>query len=150
MVLPDPAWFYSALAQSSSAIVALVGALQISRLSEERQTLSERRRPVETEVVNVGRSYASRRIWWPQLRSFWEGEVEADRRAEREGATERFTRMIRSWTDTKSYQDGHGVEVQLLGHREELERSLRVLQQAAPLYRPLEGVTSTHVVSKGP
>jgi hypothetical protein len=53
MGISDPAWFYSSLAQTSAAIVGLIGGLLVSRLIDHGASLRAQRRDIEQAAALV-------------------------------------------------------------------------------------------------
>ena len=53
--MTDPNWFYSALAQSAAAIVGLIGALLLLKITETSNTIRNFRADLINEKTNYGK-----------------------------------------------------------------------------------------------
>ena len=158
MSITDAAWFYSALAQSSAAIVGLIGALQISGVSGRRNSVLDARRGARTALQRAAGSYEGSRKLWAELRICWEGQLTANRRAKEEGLTARLVEGWKKWNGSARPPDQLNIEE----HTRLVKADISRLAEIIHLYVPLTGqansnriealitVTSTHVVSKGP
>ena len=72
MAVYEAAWFYSALAQSSAAIVGLIGALQIRGVSDRRDSVLRAREVASSALQGAAESYEGSRKLWTELKVSWE------------------------------------------------------------------------------
>ena len=87
MGIADPAWFYSSLAQTSAAIVGLIGGLLVSRLIDHGAALRVRRRDIE-QAAAAAKATIQDAVgnWQDAIQGFKEAVAELKREAE-EGST---------------------------------------------------------------
>ena len=98
----DPAWFFAALAQSAAAIVALIGALQLARIQDDKDTVLRRRPSVVAAITELSNQLQANKSILLRLVSFWSEERDRDTRAIDEGKTERVYTEIRDWGNSSS------------------------------------------------
>ena len=136
----DPAWFYSALAQASAAIVGLVGAILGSRIIDQLQVM----RPEQIEIdVAMHDPSSGIRIAaqptidrWRAFKEFLIREIAAGKDAtERGESTRTFTAEL-GWNFTKGDQC---EEIRITMHQVTLEQDLQLVERLLAAYPPLTG-----------
>ncbi len=143
MAQPEPAWFYSSVAQSASTIVGLLGALQITRLSDHATRLRRERSSLDSQLAKVMEAYQRRTAHWQDLEDFWAAELALGQQAaERREVTRRPTATL-DWASprTRNGRAGRsGEQTGEMGVAEldaALRRKLNVLGSVREVYGPL-------------
>lgn len=131
----DPAWFYSSLAQSSAAIVGLIGAIFGSRIIDHLACMREERNELNRRIGTVYRQIMSNIQHWTDFRRYLEFELREDTAAIERGESRRRSREVMDWG-----MRGSGSEVSnLQEHKREMQGKLDVLLKLLPAYTPLMG-----------
>ena len=150
MAQPEPAWFYSSVAQSASSIVGLLGALQITRLSDHATRLRRERSSLDGQLAKVMEAYRRRTGHWQDLEDFWAAELALGQQAaERREVTRRPTATLdwasprpRNGRAGRSGEQAHDRSGQTgeMGVAEldaALRQKLNVLGSVREVYEPL-------------
>lgn len=150
MAQPEPAWFYSSVAGSASTIVGLLGALQITRLSDHATRLRRERSSLDSQLAKVMEAYRRRTGHWQDLEDFWAAELALGQQAtERREVTRRPTATL-DWASQRSRNGGAGRSGEQARDRSgqagetgiaeldaALRQKLRVLGSVREVYGPL-------------
>lgn len=136
-MINDPAWFYSSLAQTTAAIVGLIGAVLGSRIIEHIGFIRNERKAVDGEI---GRTFQHTTAIFRDLQSLpgWIAQqIALDKEALAKGDTTRVVHEDRccfggGWS-------GSGQVCNVQEHKNLLENRLQLVQQLTPIYQPLEG-----------
>lgn len=133
----DPAWFYSSLAQTSAAIVGLMGALLGSRIIDHVGFMRAERKEIDQEILSVHHAIRGRVTRLQNLKEYLQREIDEDRATLKRRHSKRKINVWLSWSES-----GNSTIPKEINVKENLLRSEKdvvAIDLMMPAYIPLDG-----------
>lgn len=138
----QPAWFYSALAQSSAAIVGLIGAVLGSRLLERIGEMREEHEEIASAISRLRSRRDDRLRWARGLKEVWEDNLRRSQDALESGNQEVTIYATGDWSGRGSLPDNpetkEGQKKNAQECKEVAEERLEEIADVIALYRSAE------------
>ncbi len=125
---------YVGVIQAAVTVLAIVGALHVTRLTDHMSRLREQRGELQSKADVVGRRYNARRQLWAELRQFWTKQMVAAGDARVRGDRQIEVSEVRDWDQSRKV-DGETQDPERYG--EHLTARLSHLTLVQPIYEPL-------------
>jgi len=132
----DPAWYYSTLAQTSAAIVGLIGAILINRVMDHIVQMRNEDKDLIQVIHCTWKTLNDFTKELLSLKGYFAREIEEDRTAIKNGLEFRFVNSVRSFG-----MGGIGQKIENLPqHLIQMENDLRAADILTSVYTTLSGI----------
>ena len=141
--ITDPAWFYSSIAQSSAAIVGLIGAFLAARVIDQLTLMRQHRTRLAHSFEQLCMNVDSLKNRWRTISKYVTEEIELDERAIAEAKSGRSG----SRTFELGGSIGSGGDFDPEVHRREMQEFAMVLGKLEPFYSRADAYTEASLAS---